>query len=38
MNLHYLTFDPVTDHVDTLADEMLWWPVWEPELVEVERG
>lgn len=38
MNLHHFTFDQVMAQVDTLVDEVLWWPVRESELAEVERG
>jgi len=33
MNLHHFTFDQVMAQVDTLVDEVLWWPVREPQLV-----
>ena len=36
MNLHHFTFDQVMAQVDTLVDEVLWWPVREPEMVEAE--
>ena len=29
MNLHHFTFDQVMAQVDTLVDEVLWWPVQE---------
>jgi len=38
MNLHHFTFNQAMAQVDTLVDEVLWRPVREPELAEVERG
>ena len=36
MNLHHFTFDQVMAQVDTLVDEVLWWPVRDDQALEVE--